>query len=230
MATDFQGATAQGSRAAWRILERSVSGMLAHLASNLFEENSARAVYPVAQTVPLLGLTIPPGAARTAPTTIGDTVPDLNHKDMCPPFLRVVDKYPTPLGDRVVEWDLRLSQPNNGEPVSPAVLHSLEHCLTVYLREADPHIFLARPFGCGTGLSIAAINLDDFDAMSDRLAGALQSILTATEVPLANEIQCGYAALHTLAGAQRHAKDLLERRDEWAHPLAAAAAPVATEA
>ena len=43
----------------------------------------------------------------------------------------------------------------------------------------------------------------------------LQDLLAATEVPAANEIQCGWGAHHTLEGAQRAARDFLRERDQW---------------
>ena len=44
----------------------------------------------------------------------------------------------------------------------------------------------------------------------------VSDILTATEVPAANEVQCGWGANHTLEGAQDAARTFLAARDEWA--------------
>ena len=43
----------------------------------------------------------------------------------------------------------------------------------------------------------------------------LTDITTATEVPAANEVQCGWGANHTLAGAQDAARTFLGAREEW---------------
>ncbi len=46
-------------------------------------------------------------------------------------------------------------------------------------------------------------------------------ILTATEVPAANEIQCGWGANHTLEGAQNAAREFLAARADWEQVMAA---------
>ena len=48
----------------------------------------------------------------------------------------------------------------------------------------------------------------------------LTDITTATEVPAANEVQCGWGANHTLEGAQDAARTFLGARDEWEHVTA----------
>jgi S-ribosylhomocysteine lyase len=143
---------------------------------------------------------------------------DLDHRHMSPPFLRVVNRTPTPRGDEVIEWDLRITQPNV-EQLPGDTLHSLEHFLHVELKELSPLITLARPLGCWTGLTVEAINIVAFNEMSELVAAALTAITTATDVPLANEVSCGAAWMHTLAGAQGVARMLLAARDGWSEPL-----------
>ena len=43
----------------------------------------------------------------------------------------------------------------------------------------------------------------------------LTDITQATEVPAANEKQCGWGANHDLEGAKRTAQAFLDARDEW---------------
>lgn len=43
----------------------------------------------------------------------------------------------------------------------------------------------------------------------------MKDVLQATEVPASNPVQCGWAANHTLEGAQELAKEFLSQRDEW---------------
>ncbi len=52
------------------------------------------------------------------------------------------------------------------------------------------------------------------------LEATLNDILNATEVPAANEVQCGWGANHTLEGAQAAAREFLAARDEWAQVMA----------
>ena len=43
----------------------------------------------------------------------------------------------------------------------------------------------------------------------------MKDVLTATEVPASNPVQCGWAASHTLEGAQELAQEFLAKRAEW---------------
>ena len=40
-------------------------------------------------------------------------------------------------------------------------------------------------------------------------------MLEATEVPACNEVQCGWAASHSLEGAKALAKEFLDKRNQW---------------
>jgi S-ribosylhomocysteine lyase len=70
--------------------------------------------------------------------------------------------------------------------------------------------------GCQTGFYIITLGPVDFAGLSELLARGLESVLSAAEVPLANDRQCGWASNHTLAGAQEVAAWLLRRRAGWA--------------
>ena len=50
---------------------------------------------------------------------------------------------------------------------------------------------------------------------NDVLEATMKDVLEATEVPASNETQCGWAASHTLEGAQALAREFLAKRDEW---------------
>ena len=45
-------------------------------------------------------------------------------------------------------------------------------------------------------------------------------MLTATAVPACNEKQCGWAASHSLEGAQALARYMLDHRSEWTQVFA----------
>ena len=40
-------------------------------------------------------------------------------------------------------------------------------------------------------------------------------MLEATEVPACNEVQCGWAASHSLEGAKSTRKEFLDKRNQW---------------
>ncbi|NAP00761.1 S-ribosylhomocysteine lyase, partial [Halomonas sp. MG34] len=43
----------------------------------------------------------------------------------------------------------------------------------------------------------------------------LHDVIEANEVPACNEVQCGWAANHSLEGAKEIAKEMLAHRNEW---------------
>ena len=52
------------------------------------------------------------------------------------------------------------------------------------------------------------------------LEATFRDILTAQEVPAANEVQCGWGANHSLAAAQEAVRDFLDAREEWTQVMA----------
>ena len=66
-----------------------------------------------------------------------------------------------------------------------------------------------------TGFYLSVINNDSYEEVEEALAKTLEDVLVATEVPACNEVQCGWAASHSLEGAQMEAKKFLEKRSEW---------------
>jgi len=134
---------------------------------------------------------------------------------MTPPSLRITLEKSGPSGDRIYTWDLRLAQPNVSHVAMPSV-HSIEHFLGTYLRQNADYVVLAAPMGCQTGFYIVTVEMGDFDILQQLLASAFESILNASEVPLANPGQCGWAENHSLIEAQCVARWLLDRRSTWA--------------
>jgi S-ribosylhomocysteine lyase len=145
-------------------------------------------------------------------------MPDIDHALMTPPSLRIAHAEHCTAGDGYV-WDLRIAQPNVSH-ISMPVIHSIEHFLGSILRDSSQRVLVVAPMGCQTGFYIVTLGISDFTEIADLVAGALRSVLDATEVPLANTTQCGWAENHSLAGAKSVARWLLSRRHEWGHPAA----------
>jgi S-ribosylhomocysteine lyase len=95
------------------------------------------------------------------------------------------------------------------------IMHSLEHFLGDYMREACDAVITVAPMGCQTGFYIVA-TIAEFDRMERLLAEVLQAITSAESVPHADVIHCGWAASHTVDGARTVAAWLLTHRAEWA--------------
>ena len=59
------------------------------------------------------------------------------------------------------------------------------------------------------------LNDESYQSALNLVEKTLQDVLKATEVPACNPIQCGWAASHSLIGAQELARKLLAKRSEW---------------
>ena len=69
--------------------------------------------------------------------------------------------------------------------------------------------------GCQTGFYVSLLNEPDYQTALNLIEETLKDVLNATEVPACNEVQCGWAASHSLEGAKALAKRLLDHRSEW---------------
>jgi len=144
---------------------------------------------------------------------------NLDHTKVKAPYVRLADIKEGQNGDRIHKYDLRICQPNQAHMEMPA-LHSLEHLMAELSRNHTDKVVDISPMGCQTGFYIAMINHDDYEEVLKILDQTLEDVLTATEVPACNEMQCSWAASHSLKGAQALASDLLEKRDEWTQVFA----------
>jgi S-ribosylhomocysteine lyase len=144
---------------------------------------------------------------------------NLDHTKVKAPYIRLADVKTGANGDNIHKYDLRICQPNKGHMEMPA-LHSLEHLMAELSRNHTQQVVDISPMGCQTGFYIAMINHDDYDDVLNIVEQTLNDVLSATEVPACNEMQCGWAASHSLEGAQALARDLLAKRDEWTEVFA----------
>ena len=58
------------------------------------------------------------------------------------------------------------------------------------------------------------------DEIEELIAVSLTDVLELTEVPAANEIQCGWGESHSLEAAKAAARAFLDRRAEWSQVTA----------
>lgn len=144
---------------------------------------------------------------------------NLDHTKVKAPYIRVADKKTGANGDLIVKYDVRLKQPNK-EHMEMAALHSLEHLTAELIRNHADYIVDWSPMGCQTGFYLTVLNHDNIDEVMDVLELTMKDVLVATEVPASNPVQCGWAASHTLEGAQALAKEFLEQREEWSNVFA----------
>ncbi|UOQ92600.1 S-ribosylhomocysteine lyase [Halobacillus shinanisalinarum] len=139
---------------------------------------------------------------------------NLDHTKVKAPYVRLVGVTEGDHGDKIYKYDIRVKQPNKEHMDMPA-LHSLEHLMAEKSRDHHSRIIDIGPMGCQTGFYLAVLNDDSYEHVLQLLENTLKDVLEADEVPACNEVQCGFAASHSLEGAKGLAKDLLDKRDEW---------------
>ncbi|MCR6095861.1 S-ribosylhomocysteine lyase [Salipaludibacillus agaradhaerens] len=139
---------------------------------------------------------------------------NLDHTKVKAPYIRLAGTTKGAAGDVIYKYDLRFCQPNKDHMDMPG-LHSLEHMMAEFSRNHHPQIVDISPMGCQTGFYLSIINDDSYETVLQLVEKTLNDVLTATEVPACNEVQCGWAASHSLQGAKDIAREMLSHKAEW---------------
>lgn len=135
---------------------------------------------------------------------------ELDHRKVKAPYVRKCCVIKGPKGDEVTKFDLRFLQPNI-EAFGTAAMHGLEHLLAHELRGKLEGIIDISPMGCRTGFYISIFGNVEPEVMKKALEESLEEVLNATEIPAANEIQCGNYRDLSLFGAKEYAKKVLDK-------------------
>ena len=119
----------------------------------------------------------------------------------------------TPRGDVLTTFDIRLTEPNRMEAVSPEALHTIEHLAATYLRnnpEWKERVVYWGPMGCCTGCYlILQGDLNSKDIMP--LLKDTFRFISEFEgnIPGASPKDCGNYLFNDLAAAKTTAKQYL---------------------
>lgn len=135
---------------------------------------------------------------------------ELDHRLVKAPYVRKCCTLLGEKGDKVSKYDLRFLQPNK-DSFGTAAMHGLEHLLATYLRDEIENIIDISPMGCRTGFYLSVWGDVDTEIIKAGLENALKVVLEATEIPAANDIQCGNYKDLSLFGAKEHAKEVLKQ-------------------
>lgn len=139
---------------------------------------------------------------------------NLDHRTVSAPYVRVADRKVLPHGDVITKYDVRFTQPNVAHLEMKAI-HSLEHLFAEASRNHSSAIIDFSPMGCQTGYYLILQGEPDIAATAQIIEATLTEVLEATEVPAANEIQCGWGENHSLEAAQEAARTFLAQRALW---------------
>ena len=150
---------------------------------------------------------------------------NLDHTRVAAPFVRIADRKRLPGGDELVKYDVRFTQPNR-EHLEMKAVHSIEHLTAELMRNHTDRLIDWGPMGCQTGFYALTLGLEPAEFLP-LLEATLRDILEATEVPAANEVQCGWGANHSLKAAQEAVRGFLAARPQWEVVIPAAAGPAA---
>ena len=144
---------------------------------------------------------------------------NLDHTKVVAPYVRLAGRKMGANGDEILKYDIRFTQPNKEHMEMPG-LHSIEHLMAENIRNHTDQVVDMSPMGCQTGFYLAVINHDNYEEILTILEKTLEDVLQATEVPACNEVQCGWAANHSLEGAKEIAREMLSKKDEWRNVFA----------
>ena len=111
----------------------------------------------------------------------------------------------------VTTYDIRMRRPNVEEPLSTAVIHTIEHIGAVFLRNYSClDVIYFGPMGCRTGFYLVVDGHPDSETLLATLQDLFSCVLLAEDIPGATEKECGNAADHDLEGAKRVAREYLD--------------------
>ncbi|MHA7268805.1 S-ribosylhomocysteine lyase [Arthrobacter sp. HLT1-20] len=139
---------------------------------------------------------------------------NLDHRTVAAPYVRVADRKVLPHGDVITKYDVRFTQPNVAHLDMKAV-HSLEHLFAESSRNHSQAVIDFSPMGCQTGYYLILAGEPDITGVVGLIEATLTDVLQATEVPAANEVQCGWGENHSLEAAQDAARAFLAQRAVW---------------
>lgn len=166
----------------------------------------------ILRTIMRIDIGIPKGFFMTQKMNVESF--NLDHTKVKAPYLRLADKKTGCNGDTIYKYDLRICQPNKEHMEMPA-LHSLEHLMAELSRNHSTNVVDISPMGCQTGFYVSLLNEPEYQTALNLIENTLRDVIAAQEVPACNEMQCGWAASHSLIGAQALAQQLLDKRNEW---------------
>lgn len=121
----------------------------------------------------------------------------------------------TPSGDTLTTFDIRLTEPNRQPPLTPAVLHTIEHLAATYLRnhpEWGPRIVYWGPMGCLTGSYLIVQGELQSTQILPLLRQCFSFIAQYTgPIPGASPRDCGNYTLMDLPAARQCARTFLDQ-------------------
>ncbi len=111
-------------------------------------------------------------------------------------YLNRVDK-------NVFTYDLRFKEPNKGDYLNIAAMHTIEHLFATVVRNSaykDKVVYFG-PMGCRTGFYLLLFDVEKDEALA-LTKECVKKCLDFTRIPGSKKIECGNYRSHNLKGAK----------------------------
>lgn len=111
----------------------------------------------------------------------------------------------------VKTWDIRMKRPNQGDYLSTAAAHTLEHLFATYARNSacSSGVVYVGPMGCRTGFYLLTRGLTDAQALELTVDSFRFMAGFEGEIPGASEVECGNYRDMNLPAARAEAAAML---------------------
>lgn len=117
----------------------------------------------------------------------------------------------------IVTYDIRFYHPNQGQYLSPAAAHSIEHLFATWIRtcEIGDNVIYFGPMGCLTGFYLVVKGVEPSVAVDAILRGMEAVGDFEGEIPAAKRINCGNYLMHDLVATKLEAKRFCRLAKGW---------------
>ena len=114
----------------------------------------------------------------------------------------------------VLTWDIRMKKPNQGDYLSTAAAHTLEHLFATYARNSafQDGVIYVGPMGCRTGFYLLTRGLTPAQALELTVESFRFMAAFEGAVPGASEVECGNYRDMDLPAAKAEAAAILSDR------------------
>lgn len=118
----------------------------------------------------------------------------------------------------IVTYDVRMKEPNKGDYLENAPMHTFEHLFATYVRNTEyaDSIIYVGPMGCRTGFYFIVRDSISHSEAIDIMKNTFNFVISFEgEIPGTNRIECGNYLEHDLAGAKNIANDMKNVLQNW---------------
>lgn len=108
-------------------------------------------------------------------------------------------------------YDLRFKEPNKGDYLHIAAMHTIEHLFATVVRNSayKDNVVYFGPMGCRTGFYLILFDMNKDEALK-LTKDCIAKCLEFDTIPGSKKIECGNYRSHNLAGAKAELKAYID--------------------